>query len=111
MKKKKSKLHPQSLIWYHSESNLALASAIIVHNVVHISIQPIVIFNCESEITLWAVHVKNAAIMQKKKPHVLFLNIAHTRLRHVRVVDENTDHFSLTLLNNWWSCNKLLLAL
>lgn len=91
-------MHPQSLIWYHSESNLALASAIIVHNVVHISIQPIVIFNCESEITLWAVHVKNATIMQKKPQHVLFLNIAQTCLRHVRAVDKNDDHFSLDFI-------------
>lgn len=77
-------MHPQSLIWYHSESNLAPARAVIVHNVVLISIQPIVIFNCEGEkIALWAVHVRNANIRHentRKKKKALFLNASHTRV-------------------------------
>lgn len=47
------------------ESKLAWAYAIIVDNVVHISIQPVVIFYMLSEITLWGVHVRNANISHK----------------------------------------------
>lgn len=76
-------MHPQSLIWYHSESKLAQAFAIIVHNVAHISVQPIIIFNCENEITFWAGHAGNAIIIhenvkkKRKKKKLHFLSFAH----------------------------------
>lgn len=54
------KFHPQSLIWYHSESDLAPAPVMAVDNLARSLFQPIVIFNVESEITLWAVCMKNA---------------------------------------------------
>lgn len=62
--KKRNKLHPQSLVYYHTERNLAPAFLYFL---------PIIIFNCESETTLWAMHVRNPEIwpentQKQKKP-------------------------------------------